>query len=199
MSTIKLSLLICYFIIVAIFCQYIFLPKEESFNEALFGFNKSKVTYNRGASRRGDVDIVIDILRSHNQSRHIPRVCAPPHFLIRPRTMHNKRALDRRLCRKRAAARLLSQQWRGLHSAAVLETPGKQGNNAPHELHFDGISRIWGCAHANKLSPSHPPPHQAPRPASVIVLPSRLSSSRFCSMLYREFRDCETRVLHENF
>lgn len=26
---------------------------------------------------------------------------APPHFLIRPRTMHDKRALDRQLCRKR--------------------------------------------------------------------------------------------------
>jgi len=93
--------------------------------------------------------------------------------------MHNKRALDRRLCRGRAAARLPSQQWRGLHLAAMLETPGKQGNNAPHEPHLDGISRIWGCAHVNKLSspplarpPSLPVPLRLEPPACPLFLAS---------------------------
>lgn len=114
----------------------------------------------------------------HNRSEHTSslgsraRALCLPRSLIRPHTMHNKRALDRRLCRESAAARLLSQQWRGRHSVAVLETPGKQGNNAPHEPHFDGISRIWGCAHANKLS-LPPPPRLSPSPFVVLSRFSR--------------------------
>lgn len=104
------------------------------------------------------------------------RVCTPPPFLIRPRTMHNKRALDRRLCRERAAARLLSQQWRGLHSAAVLETPGKQGNNAPYASCTSTGFRAFGGAHT--LTNYHPP-SLTPRPVS------RVSSifSRFRSIV----------------
>lgn len=113
--------------------------------------------------------------------------------------MHNKRALGSpALSRESAAARLLSQQWRGLHSAAVLETPGKQGNNAPHEPHLDGISRIWGCAHANKLSPSslRPLPHLChPRrlaPGSTASFSHSPPSFCLRSTLYREFRNCES-------
>lgn len=145
----------------------------------------------RGAGRRGGVVIVIDVLhRPHNPESAVhpsrfARVCTPPRFPVPwfgPSTMHNKRALNRRLCRVSGCTTSLATMARPPLGRGARNTWQTRKQCAARAALRRDFAHLGG---ARTLTNYHP---RSPRRSPRLTLASFSRSSSFSFDLFRVSR-----------